>query len=190
MWSNIKKQKEDKFQYGGERRAAQVLANSFIPSVVSIIIILLKNNIINVSTISIEFIESSHFLFIQCRLSFIAYCIIVLYRVLCWYVGKWSGYYFIQAISLVFALEACSCRNKRRYKCFGHECFSLCQCLYVYSVLVHSTIHFHCIPFLLFSFVAFLYGYSLHYLLLLHFWKFLRFIVRQYCRKELVVCFP
>ena len=63
MWSNIKKQKEDEFHYGGERKGKQVLANSFIPSVVSIVIVLLKFNFLGIPNKSIEYIESLDYLY-------------------------------------------------------------------------------------------------------------------------------
>ena len=53
MWVNIKKQREDDFHYGGERKARQVIANSFIPTLFSLFLILSKWNIIQIKQFSI-----------------------------------------------------------------------------------------------------------------------------------------
>lgn len=60
MWSNVKKQKEDNFHYGGERKGRQVISNSFIPTILCVLIILLRWNLIEIPNISIEFVESGY----------------------------------------------------------------------------------------------------------------------------------
>ena len=88
MWANIKKQREDDFHYGGERKARQVIANSFIPTLFSLFLILSKWNIIQIKQFSIEYLESivlTHFLLYRSYYS--TNYFILLYRMLCRYMG-------------------------------------------------------------------------------------------------------
>ena len=89
MGSNVKRQKEDAYQYGGERKGQQVIANSFIPTLIAIFIVFIRWNSISIYGYSIETIESTRCILSLCnRSSLTTYCIILLYRVLCRYMGK------------------------------------------------------------------------------------------------------
>ena len=59
MWSSIKKQKEDDYHFGGERRAKQVLCNSFVPTVLSLYILLVRFHLISLGEHSMPFLEST-----------------------------------------------------------------------------------------------------------------------------------
>lgn len=109
MWSNVKKQKEDNFHYGGERKGRQVIANSFIPTILCVLILLLRWNLIQIPNFSLEFIQSRcAFLFWLNRPIIPSNCSIILYWMLCRYLGKWSGYHLINSLSSFSSLEACS----------------------------------------------------------------------------------
>lgn len=62
MWSSIKRQKEDDYHYGGERRSSQVLCNSFIPTLLTIYILLARFHVIGVSARDLEYQERTVYL--------------------------------------------------------------------------------------------------------------------------------
>ena len=57
LWSNIKKQKEDKYCYGGEREAKQVIANSLVPTLLCLYILLSRVGVIRISAERLRFLE-------------------------------------------------------------------------------------------------------------------------------------
>ena len=59
MWSSIKKQKEDDYHFGGERRANQVLCNSFVPTILSLYVLLVRFHLISLGEHSMPFLEST-----------------------------------------------------------------------------------------------------------------------------------
>ena len=61
MWSSIKKQKEDDYHFGGERRAKQVLCNRFVPTILSLYILLVRFHLISLGEHSMPFLESVAF---------------------------------------------------------------------------------------------------------------------------------
>ena len=61
MWSSIKKQKEDDYHFGGERKAKQVLCNSFVPTIIAVYILLVRLHLISLGEHSMQFLESASF---------------------------------------------------------------------------------------------------------------------------------
>ena len=57
LWSNIKKQKEDKYCFGGEREARQVIANSLVPTLFCLYILLSRLGLIQNSAARLHFLE-------------------------------------------------------------------------------------------------------------------------------------
>ena len=48
LWSTIKKQKEDDYHYGGERKSQQVIANSLVPTIICLYITLARLHLIQI----------------------------------------------------------------------------------------------------------------------------------------------
>ena len=59
MWSNVKRQKEDGFVFGGERNYYQVLSNSFVPTLACIYVSIAKSGIFEGLSSKIAFQESN-----------------------------------------------------------------------------------------------------------------------------------
>ena len=57
LWSYIKKQKEDKYTYGGEREAKQVIANSLVPTLICSYILFSRLGLIQISAERLRFLE-------------------------------------------------------------------------------------------------------------------------------------
>ena len=58
MGSKVKKQKEDGYQYGGERKGKQVIANSFIPTLIALFLFCMRWIRGPIHGYSVETIES------------------------------------------------------------------------------------------------------------------------------------
>ena len=138
LWSNIKKQKEDDYHYGGERESRQVVANSLIPTVICLYITLARLHLIHIPASRLHFQESTFL----CCYSFLwfavaSHSVVLLLWMQCRYLGKRGRDCLLQSISPSSPLEACSRGNKWRDKSSRFECCYPCWAVNVCPLLPH-----------------------------------------------------
>lgn len=109
LWSTIKKQKEDDYHYGGERKSQQVIANSLVPTIICLYITLARLHLIQIPASQLHFQESTFFCFYSFLWFAVAsHSVVLLLWMQCRHLGKWGGNCFLHSIPSSSPLETSS----------------------------------------------------------------------------------